>query len=80
MYWASIFGSLVLATLAQAVVGPARVTGNTAVHDPTICKDKNGKYFVFCKSLRLILLGGYVNEKYYKPPLLESKSVHPQTA
>jgi len=23
------------------------VTGNTAVHDPTICKDKNGKYFVF---------------------------------
>ncbi|KAF9013408.1 secreted arabinase [Cyathus striatus] len=33
--------------LARAVVGPGTVTGNTAVHDPTMCKDSSGKYFIF---------------------------------
>jgi len=47
MYWSAIFSSLGLATLAQAVVGPGTVTGNTAVADPTICKDNAGTYFVF---------------------------------
>jgi arabinan endo-1,5-alpha-L-arabinosidase len=28
-------------------VGPGIVTGSTDVHDPTICKDNNGKYFLF---------------------------------
>ncbi|KAK7683018.1 hypothetical protein QCA50_013690 [Cerrena zonata] len=38
--------SLVI-TACQAVVGPGRVTGDTAVHDPTMCKDNSGKYWVF---------------------------------
>ncbi|KAI3621244.1 arabinan endo--alpha-l-arabinosidase [Moniliophthora roreri] len=38
---------LVLAAVARAQVGPGTVTGDTAVHDPTMCKDKNGKYWVF---------------------------------
>ncbi|KAF7331449.1 Arabinan endo-1,5-alpha-L-arabinosidase [Mycena kentingensis (nom. inval.)] len=33
--------------LARAVVGPGRVTGNTAVHDPSMCKSASGMYFVF---------------------------------
>ncbi|KAJ7246379.1 glycoside hydrolase family 43 protein [Mycena rebaudengoi] len=36
-----------LATLSRAVVGPGRVTGNTAVHDPSMCKSASGTYFVF---------------------------------
>ncbi|KAJ6466361.1 glycoside hydrolase family 43 protein [Mycena sanguinolenta] len=38
---------LALATLSRAVVGPGTVTGNTAVHDPTMCKSASGEYFVF---------------------------------
>ena len=37
-----------LATVAQAQVDPGNVSGDVAVHDPTLCKDKNGKYFLFC--------------------------------
>jgi arabinan endo-1,5-alpha-L-arabinosidase len=33
--------------LERRVVGPGRVTGNTAVHDPSMCKDGSGKYFLF---------------------------------
>jgi beta-xylosidase len=33
--------------LERRVVGPGKVTGNTAVHDPTMCKDGAGKYWVF---------------------------------
>ncbi|GLB38305.1 putative glycosyl hydrolase 43 family protein [Lyophyllum shimeji] len=43
----SLFAPLLLATFGRAVVGPGTVTGNTAVHDPTMCKDNTGKYFVF---------------------------------
>ncbi|KAJ7202846.1 glycoside hydrolase family 43 protein, partial [Mycena pura] len=32
---------------SRAVVGPGKVTGNTAVHDPTMCKSSSGQYFVF---------------------------------
>ncbi|TDL15577.1 arabinanase [Rickenella mellea] len=32
---------------AHAVVGPGKVTGDIAVHDPTMCKDSTGKYWVF---------------------------------
>ncbi|CAA7260619.1 unnamed protein product [Cyclocybe aegerita] len=40
---------LVASALAPALaqVGPGVVTGDTRVHDPTICKDNNGKYFLF---------------------------------
>ncbi|PPR07108.1 hypothetical protein CVT24_010944 [Panaeolus cyanescens] len=31
----------------QAQVGPGYVTGNTAVHDPTMCKDNSGTYYIF---------------------------------
>jgi arabinan endo-1,5-alpha-L-arabinosidase len=47
------FLTLTFAALARAVVGPAPVTGNTAVHDPTMCKDSSGKYWIFCKTLAL---------------------------
>ncbi|TFK40675.1 glycoside hydrolase family 43 protein [Crucibulum laeve] len=47
MRWISIASILALAATASAVVGPGVVTGNTAVHDPTICKDNSGKYFIF---------------------------------
>ncbi|KIM45479.1 glycoside hydrolase family 43 protein [Hebeloma cylindrosporum] len=36
-----------LVTVALAQVPPISLSGDTAVHDPTLCKDKNGKYFVF---------------------------------
>ena len=55
---------LTAASSTLAVVGPGKVTGNTAgnvnlhsitvsadaclVHDPTLCKDSSGTYFVFC--------------------------------
>jgi len=42
---------LSLASVVLAQVGPGYVTGSTNVHDPTMCKDKNGKYFVFCRPL-----------------------------
>ncbi|KAL0960854.1 hypothetical protein HGRIS_005870 [Hohenbuehelia grisea] len=43
-----VLSTLALApSLCRAVVGPGVVTGNTAVHDPTMCKDSRGTYFVF---------------------------------
>ncbi|KAJ7600462.1 glycoside hydrolase family 43 protein [Mycena floridula] len=36
-----------LGNASTAVVGPGTVTGNTAVHDPSLCKDASGTYFVF---------------------------------
>lgn len=51
MYFLSALSTLTLATLAYAQVGPGYVTGNTAVHDPTMCKDNSGKYFVFCENI-----------------------------
>lgn len=45
----SYFTPILLATFARAVVGPGVVTGDTAVHDPTMCKDNSGTYFVFCE-------------------------------
>ncbi|KAF9568809.1 glycoside hydrolase family 43 protein [Agrocybe pediades] len=48
MRWLSlILPSIALATVGHAVVGPGVVTGNTAVHDPTMCKDNSGTYYVF---------------------------------
>jgi hypothetical protein len=48
MLWLSLLSALVFSGVARAVVGPGTVTGNTAVHDPTMCKDSSGTYFVFC--------------------------------
>ncbi|PBK74664.1 glycoside hydrolase family 43 protein [Armillaria solidipes] len=39
--------------ITRAQVGPGVVTGNTAVHDPTMCKDSSGKYFVFSTGVGL---------------------------
>jgi arabinan endo-1,5-alpha-L-arabinosidase len=39
--------SILMASIARAVVEPYVVIGNTGVHDPTMCKDNNGTYFVF---------------------------------
>ncbi|KAJ8502463.1 hypothetical protein ONZ45_g11725 [Pleurotus djamor] len=43
----NILVPLVLATLAYAIPGPGIVSGNTFSHDPTMCKDSSGKWFVF---------------------------------
>ncbi len=40
---------LTCASIGRAYVGPGTVTGDTETHDPTICKDSNGKYFLFGK-------------------------------
>jgi hypothetical protein len=50
----SIAPVLALATLARAVVGPGKVTGNTAVHDPSMCKSASGQYFVFCQCFAVL--------------------------
>ncbi|KAF9265181.1 glycoside hydrolase family 43 protein [Marasmius fiardii PR-910] len=39
--------ALSLVAVVRAQVGPGTVTGDTAVHDPTMCKDSNGKYWVY---------------------------------
>ncbi|KAI0071873.1 arabinanase [Panus rudis PR-1116 ss-1] len=39
------------ATVGLAVPGPIAVTGDTVVHDPSICKDGSGKYFLFSSGL-----------------------------
>ncbi|KAH6915836.1 secreted arabinase, partial [Coprinopsis sp. MPI-PUGE-AT-0042] len=41
----ALASSLLTTVLAQA--GPGLVTGDIAVHDPTMCKDKNGKWYLF---------------------------------
>ena len=41
---------LAFTSIVYAVVGPGTVTGNTAVADPTMCKDNSGTYYVFCMS------------------------------
>jgi arabinan endo-1,5-alpha-L-arabinosidase len=51
----SFLFAISLAVLTQAQVGPGVVTGNTAVHDPTMCKDASGRYFVFCEFMRGML-------------------------
>ncbi|TEB33141.1 hypothetical protein FA13DRAFT_189156 [Coprinellus micaceus] len=43
------------ASLVAAVPGPGHVTGSTDVQDPTICKDSNGKYCLFCASIPLVM-------------------------
>ncbi|KAF9484754.1 arabinanase [Pholiota conissans] len=51
MRWLSSLLSAVtfsILTLAAVYPPPQAVTGNTAVHDPTICQDQHGTYFVFC--------------------------------
>ncbi|KAG6837620.1 hypothetical protein H0H93_006141 [Arthromyces matolae] len=47
MHFLRVLTPLLLAALGRAVVGPGVVTGDTAVHDPTMCKDSSGTYFVF---------------------------------
>ena len=53
MYWLSPLVVLLLAGVSSAVVGPGVVTGDTSVHDPTMCKDNSGKYFVFSTGVGL---------------------------
>ncbi|KAI0030562.1 arabinanase [Vararia minispora EC-137] len=44
----SISGSLTLAAVASAYPNPGLVTGDiTGVHDPTLCRDNSGKYWLF---------------------------------
>jgi len=49
MRWICSLASLFL-TFQSAIAAfpnPGKVTGNTAVHDPTMCRDNTGKYWVF---------------------------------
>ncbi|GJJ15459.1 hypothetical protein Clacol_009737 [Clathrus columnatus] len=45
-----------LLALAQNWPPPANVTGDTAVHDPSICLDKDGKYWLFTTSVDLQII------------------------
>lgn len=42
-------------SLERRTVGPGKVTGDTAVHDPTICKDSVGKYWLFSTGKGLLI-------------------------
>ncbi|KAK0464704.1 glycoside hydrolase family 43 protein [Desarmillaria tabescens] len=42
---------LTCASVCRAYVGPGTVTGDTETHDPTICKDSDGKYFLFATAV-----------------------------
>ncbi|EKM57413.1 glycoside hydrolase family 43 protein [Phanerochaete carnosa HHB-10118-sp] len=43
----SILPLLAFAAAAVAQPNPGRVTGDISVHDPTICKDDSGTYFIY---------------------------------
>lgn len=47
MKWNLVFLLSATVQTCSAYVGPGVVTGDTAVHDPTMCKDDSGTYFVF---------------------------------
>lgn len=47
---------LALAGYAVAQVGPGKVTGDISVHDPTMCKDNTGTYFIFGASACILVL------------------------
>ncbi|KAF6761522.1 secreted arabinase [Ephemerocybe angulata] len=42
-----LFVASALGALVSAVPNPGTVTGNIAVHDPTLCRDGSGKYWLF---------------------------------
>ena len=44
---ASLSAFALLPRSASAYPNPGVVTGDTTVHDPTMCKDSSGTYFVF---------------------------------
>lgn len=47
MHFLKALSILGFVALCRAVVGPGVVTGDTRAHDPTMCKDNSGTYFVF---------------------------------
>lgn len=49
MRWLTLFQVAVSVVLTVAQPGPGTVTGDTFSHDPTICKDAAGTYYLFCK-------------------------------
>ncbi|EIM88598.1 secreted arabinase [Stereum hirsutum FP-91666 SS1] len=56
MRWATFTTFISVATAALAYVGPGAVTGDTAVHDPTMCKDSAGTYFVFSTAVGIKII------------------------
>ncbi|KAB5591066.1 Arabinan endo-1,5-alpha-L-arabinosidase [Ceratobasidium theobromae] len=46
--------------LVTAFPNPGYVTGDISVHDPSICRDSEGTYFLFCESGFICLLVGKV--------------------
>lgn len=42
-----ILAFVAFATLAFAQPNPGKVTGDISVHDPTMCRDSSGTYFIF---------------------------------
>ncbi|KAH8107338.1 glycoside hydrolase family 43 protein [Phellopilus nigrolimitatus] len=47
MRWSSHLALLALAGVCHAYPDPALLSGDTAVHDPTLCRDDSGNYFLF---------------------------------
>ena len=48
--YGALYCAIILLSLLIFNPNEREVTGNTAVHDPTMCKDDSGTYYVFCKS------------------------------
>lgn len=46
---AIVLATLVLSVRSQSYPDPEAVSGNTSIHDPTLCKDASGKYWLFGK-------------------------------
>lgn len=79
MRFLSVLSTLALVGLSRAV-GPGVVTGNTAVHDPTMCKDSAGKYFVFCESTPIQFKEYKTKENLATSPGIEIRTSTDRTA
>jgi len=47
MMFSALFAVLALAASVLAQVYPGTVKGDTGTHDPSMCKDPSGTYFLF---------------------------------
>ncbi|THH05932.1 hypothetical protein EW145_g4443 [Phellinidium pouzarii] len=47
MHWLSLLATLTFASFSLAYPNPTVVSGDTKLHDPTLCKDDSGIYFLY---------------------------------
>lgn len=70
MFWSLALSSLVVfATTCLAYPNPGTVSGDTAIHDPTLTRDSAGKYWLFGKLLSNLQRGplnSIENSRYWR--------------